>query len=198
MVIAVISLCLPDVNLQKGEKTTADITTPASGETTPASGETTPASGEITTTIATTTTEGPNAFLCKNRPRGYYFPDLADCTKSFLCHDSGAVLSASCNYTSYRRYNKYFDEETQSCLIDDDHCFKCPQVMISDERVDGVCQQFIRCIDGIPEYKECGKGLLYDGESHSCNHEKDVQCDACPKNDQHIPTYIADTTSCNA
>lgn len=133
--------------------------------------------------------------ICRDRKEGYFYPDLNNCKKFFTCnHRNDTAESRTCDSVTY----KYFSEEAQSCLSVDDHCFKCPTSLFSEQRVKGQCQQYIRCIDGIAEYLTCHKGLLFDDKIDACNMGILVRCDPCPISDRNKYILLPDPKHCDA
>lgn len=81
-----------------------------------------------------------------------------------------------------------------------EHCYKCPTVKFVEQPVKGFCNQYIRCIEGNPQYLSCSDGLLYDDDLDACNIAVLVmdKCDPCPNSDRNEHIFKVDPFHCDA
>lgn len=108
--------------------------------------------------------------VCISHPDGWLVRNSQDCSTYFYCYRGTATL-IPCPPP------QLFNADTSECVHPSRaDCFECPSGGFIDIHVRNECNQFIRCIDYVPEQLTCGFGLIFDRELGMCNEGTQVSC----------------------
>lgn len=135
--------------------------------------------------------------VCTGRRAGFFVRDVRRCEAYFFCHPDGRAILDMCEFPLV------FDEPRQMCNYRQHvECFSCPANEFRSQRpVPGTCNQFIQCINRIPEHRFCASDLNFNRVTNQC--ELGVVCSpenpppTCPPiSDPLNPIYIRDPSDC--
>lgn len=140
-------------------------------------------------------TPPPN--ICTNRRVGSFVRDVRNCRGYFFCSPNGTAEHHQCGD------EWHFDEPRQMCnfpsMVD---CFNCPpNGQFANLPVVGMCNQYIRCMGGVPQHRLCPGDLLFDRDRQQCNVAASVTCtqvvpQRCPLNSNR-PVFFRDEADCS-
>ncbi|XP_035794802.1 uncharacterized protein LOC118467940 [Anopheles albimanus] len=135
---------------------------------------------------------------CQNLPDGRFINDFTACDGFFTCF-RGEAFPGTCP-AGY-----YFNEEEQLCDFNwRVKCLLCPDDPTAPptlEPIEGNCDFYTLCFQGIGSLRECAEGTLFDRVLGACAVAETVDCDAsvCPSNiNPATPVLVPDPADCSS
>ncbi|XP_035787624.1 peritrophin-44-like [Anopheles albimanus] len=135
---------------------------------------------------------------CDNIPDGRFINDFTACDGFYTCF-RGEAFPGTCPE------GYYFNEEEQLCDFNwRVKCMLCPDDPNASptlEPIEGNCDFYTLCFQGIGTLRECAEGLLFDRVLGACTIADRVDCEAalCPSNvNPATPVLVPDPADCSS
>ncbi|XP_050094298.1 peritrophin-1-like [Anopheles aquasalis] len=135
---------------------------------------------------------------CENLPDGRFINDFTACDGFFTCF-RGEPFPGTCPE------GYFFNEEEQLCDFDwRVKCLLCPDDPAAPptlEPIEGNCEFYALCFQGIGSLRECADGTLFDRVLGACAVADTVDCEAsvCPSNiNPETPVLVPDPADCSS
>lgn len=123
-------------------------------------------------------------------PHLHFVNDYAGCSRYFSCVN-GTPHPVECPD------NLWFNLNPLGCFPPGTHpCDACPSTGVTRIGVDGTCDEYTLCINGVGMEGTCAPGTLFSRVEERCVLAEVAECDylECPLSGSHI---VADRTSCS-
>lgn len=74
--------------------------------------------------------------------------------------------------------------------------WNCPPTGVHNIQHPHSCSQYILCINGNGNVRDCAPGTYFDPNAGNCNIAGIANCNPCGDNEPHEVTFVGSTTDC--
>lgn len=128
--------------------------------------------------------------ICQDRQYGTFLKDYTSCKSYIACADKYSIYGDCPEDLLFNEANGMCDySENVKCNV-------CSPTGVKTYGVEGSCDTFVRCMNGVGQYLKCSQGLYFDKHIGSCNIKEQVDC--VQKICAHGNGYVESHESCRS